>query len=182
MNSKMSLVPRPHFAGEGRGARGKSSNLPPETFTKPCDLQEVYRTITANTRLQLLTDRVRRHSTAATYPPTAPSNRSFCPRVTPFRGIVRLLAQRQFFSKTSGLVVVDIDHLDPLTKPPGCAASCLKTRFKVGAGWSSSAPADRGKKAFVPLTDPDPPAGCAPERRRKHPMGHGLRAVRVCRR
>lgn len=79
---KMSLflAPISPVKDGGTGQIIKPATLKPY---KTMTLQEVYRTITANTRLQLLTDRVRRHSTAATYPPTAPSNRSFCPTSPP---------------------------------------------------------------------------------------------------
>ena len=40
----------------------------------------------------------------------------------------------------------------------------------------------QGRKSFRALHPRPRPAGCAPECRRKYPMGHGLRAVRVCRR
>lgn len=79
---KMSLflAPISPVKDGGTGQIIKPATLKPY---KTMTLQEVYRTITANTRLQLLTDRVRRAFDSGDYPPTAPSNRSFCPTSPP---------------------------------------------------------------------------------------------------
>ena len=174
---KMSLflAPISPVKDGGTGQIIKPATLKPY---KTMTLQEVYRTITANTRLQLLTDRVRRAFDSGDLSAYRALKQELLPYVTPCGTFGR--RRSDSLLEASGLVVVDIDHLDSADEAARCAANCSKTRF-LGRSWSSSA-LRTGCKSLRALHPRPRPAGCAPECRRKYPMGHGLRAVRVCRR
>ena len=136
---KMSLflAPISPVKDGGTGQIIKPATLKPY---KTMTLQEVYRTITANTRLQLLTDRVRRAFDSGDLSAYRALKQELLPYVTPCGTFGR--RRSDSLLEASGLVVWTSTTSTPLTKPPGCAANCLKTRF-LGRSWSSSAPADR---------------------------------------
>ena len=128
---KMSLflAPISPVKDGGTGQIIKPATLKPY---KTMTLQEVYRTITANTRLQLLTDRVRRAFDSGDLSAYRALKQELLPYVTPCGTFAR--RRSDSLLEASGLVVVDIDHLD-------------------SADFIS--PCGQGVKAFVPYT-PDP--------------------------
>ena len=106
---KMSLflAPISPVKDGGTGQIIKPATLKPY---KTMTLQEVYRTITANTRLQLLTDRVRRAFDSGDLSAYRALKQELLPYVTPCGTFAR--RRSDSLLEASGLVVVDIDHLD----------------------------------------------------------------------
>lgn len=175
---KMSLflAPISPVKDSGTGQIIKPATLKPY---KTMTLQEVYRTITANTRLQLLTDRVRRAFDSGDLSAYRALKQELLPYVTPCGTFGR--RRSDSLLEASGLVVVDIDHLDSADEAARLRPPTVRRPVsKAGAGLHQ--PLRTGCKSLRALRPRPRPAGCAPECRRKHPMGHGLRAVRVCRR
>lgn len=175
---KMSLflAPISPVKDGGTGQIIKPATLKPY---KTMTLQEVYRTITANTRLQLLTDRVRRAFDSGDLSAYRALKQELLPYVTPCGTFAR--RRSDSLLEASGLVVVDIDHLDSADEAARLRRQLFEDPF-LRPELVFISPCGQGVKAFVPYTPRPRPAGCAPECRRKHPMGYGLRAVRVCRR
>ena len=101
------LAPISPVKDGGTGQIIKPATLKPY---KTMTLQEVYRTITANTRLQLLTDRVRRAFDSGDLSAYRALKQELLPYVTPCGTFGR--RRSDSLLEASGLVVVDIDHLD----------------------------------------------------------------------
>ena len=123
---KMSLflAPISPVKDGGTGQIIKPATLKPY---KTMTLQEVYRTITANTRLQLL-------------------------YVTPCGTFAR--RRSDSLLEASGLVVVDIDHLDSADEAARLRRQLFEDPF-LRPELVFSSPCGQGVKAFVPYT-PDP--------------------------
>lgn len=174
---KMSLflAPISPVKDGGTGQIIKPATLKPY---KTMTLQEVYRTITANTRLQLLTDRVRRAFDSGDLSAYRALKQELLPYVTPCGTFGR--RRSDSLLEASGLVVVDIDHLDSADEAARLRRQLFEDPF-LRPELVFISPCGQGVKPSCPTPRPRP-AGRAPERRRKYPMGYGLRAVRVCRR
>ena len=143
---KMSLflAPISPVKDSGTGQIIKPATLKPY---KTMTLQEVYRTITANTRLQLLTDRVRRAFDSGDLSAYRALKQELLPYVTPCGTFAR--RRSDSLLEASGLVVVDIDHLESAEE-----AENLKQQLFVDSYLSPTlvfvSPTGRGVKAFVP--------------------------------
>ena len=143
---KMSLflAPISPVKDGGTGQIIKPATLKPY---KTMTLQEVYRTITANTRLQLLTDRVRRAFDSGDLSAYRALKQELLPYVTPCGTFGR--RRSDSLLEASGLVVVDIDHLESAEE-----AENLKQQLFVDSYLSPTlvfvSPTGRGVKAFVP--------------------------------
>ena len=143
---KMSLflAPISPVKDGGTGQIIKPATLKPY---KTMTLQEVYRTITANTRLQLLTDRVRRAFDSGDLSAYRALKQELLPYVTPCGTFGR--RRSDSLLEASGLVVVDIDHLESAEE-----AENLKQQLFVDSYLRPTlvfvSPTGRGVKAFVP--------------------------------
>ena len=145
---KMSLflAPISPMKDGGTGQIIKPATLKPY---KTMTLQEVYRTITANTRLQLLTDRVRRAFDSGDLSAYRALKQELLPYVTPCGTFGR--RRSDSLLEASGLVVVDIDPADE-------AARLRRQLFEdpfLRPELVFISPCGQGVKAFVPYT-PDP--------------------------
>lgn len=170
------LAPISPVKDGGTGQIIKPATLKPY---KTMTLQEVYRTITANTRLQLLTDRVRRAFDSGDLSAYRALKQELLPYVTPCGTFGR--RRSDSLLEASGLVVVDIDHLDSADEAAQLRRQLFEDPF-LRPELVFISPLRTGCKSLRALHPRPRPAGCAPECRRKYPMGYGLRAVRVCRR
>lgn len=134
---KMSLflAPISPVKDGGTGQIIKPATLKPY---KTMTLQEVYRTITANTRLQLLTDRVRRAFDSGD--------------LSAYRALKQ--GRSDSLLEASGLVVVDIDHLDSADEAARLRRQLFEDPF-LRPELVFISPCGQGVKAFVPYT-PDP--------------------------
>ena len=163
---KMSLflAPISPVKDGGTGQIIKPATLKPY---KTMTLQEVYRTITANTRLQLLTDRVRRAFDSGDLSAYRALKQELLPYVTPCGVFTRrrsdcltescgTFARRRSDSllEASGLVVVDIDHLDSADEAARLRRQLFEDPF-LRPELVFISPCGQGVKAFVPYT-PDP--------------------------
>ena len=138
------LAPISPVKDGGTGQIIKPATLKPY---KTMTLQEVYRTITANTRLQLLTDRVRRAFDSGDLSAYRALKQELLPYVTPCGVFTR--RRSDCLKLPSGLVVVDVDHLDS----PDEAGRLKQLLFKdpyLAPVLVFISPTGRGVKAFVP--------------------------------
>ena len=133
----------------GTGQIIKPATLKPY---KTMTLQEVYRTITANTRLQLLTDRVRRAFDSGDLSAYRALKQELLPYVTPCGTFAR--RRSDSLLEASGLVVVDIDHLDSADEAARLRRQLFEDPF-LRPELVFISPCGQGVKAFVPYT-PDP--------------------------
>ena len=148
---KMSLflAPISPVKDGGTGQIIKPATLKPY---KTMTLQEVYRTITANTRLQLLTDRVRRAFDSGDLSAYRALKQELLPYVTPCGTFGR--RRSDSLLEASGLVVVDIDHLDSADEAARLRRQLFEDPF-LRPELVFISPCGQGVKAFVPYT-PDP--------------------------
>mgnify|MGYP000757207859 FL=1 len=145
---KMSLflAPISPVKDGGTGQIIKPATLKPY---KTMTLQEVYRTITANTRLQLLTDRVRRAFDSGDLSAYRALKQELLPYVTPCGTFGR--RRSDSLLEASGLVVVDIDHLDSADEAAQLRRQLFEDPF-LRPELVFISPCGQGVKAFVPLS------------------------------
>lgn len=143
------LAPISPVKDSGTGQIIKPATLKPY---KTMTLQEVYRTITANTRLQLLTDRVRRAFDSGDLSAYRALKQELLPYVTPCGTFAR--RRSDSLLEASGLVVVDIDHLDSADEAARLRRQLFEDPF-LRPELVFISPCGQGVKAFVPYT-PDP--------------------------
>ncbi len=120
---------------------------------KTMTLQEVYRTITANERLQQLTARVRQAFESGDTRAYRALKQASLPYVTP----CGTFSHRRGDSllEASGLVVVDIDHLDSTEEAEELRRQLFEDPY-LRPELVFVSPCGRGVKAFVPYS-PNPP-------------------------
>ncbi len=149
---KMSLflAPISPVKDGGTGQIIKPATLKPY---KTMTLQEVYRTITANTRLQLLTDRVRRAFDSGDLSAYRALKQELLPYVTPCGTFAR--RRSDSLLEASGLVVVDIDHLDSADEAARLRRQLFEDPF-LRPELVFISPCGQGVKASCP-TPPTPP-------------------------
>ena len=146
------LAPISPVKDGGTGQIIKPATLKPY---KTMTLQEVYRTITANTRLQLLTDRVRRAFDSGDLSAYRALKQELLPYVTPCGVFTR--RRSDCLTESSGLVVVDIDHLESAEETENLRQQLFDDPYLCPALVFIS-PTGRGVKAFVPCLHGQNPA------------------------
>ena len=154
---KMSLFQNPIAPQrDPQGRILKAATLTPAMEVTPAD---VYQLITCNEPLHLATLQVRNAADIRA------AKASLLPYVTPCGVFTRRNCRSLL--KTSGLVVVDIDHLDSLQEAEQMRRTLFDDPFLCPVLCFVS-PGGRGVKAFVPYR-------CRTKCRRKHVLGNELR-------
>ena len=145
----------------------------PATLTpyKTTDLQEVYKIITTNEQLKQLTGQVRMAVESGDTQACRRLKQENLPYVPPCGVFTR--RRSDCLTETSGLVVVDVDHLQSLAEAEALRQRLFDDPYLCPALVFVS-PTGRGVKAFVPCPHGQNPAGDT--------MGHELRPLHVRRR
>lgn len=128
---------------------GRGRIVTPATLLPFCEVsvEQVYRMITCNEKLRLLTEQVR----AATDMRTAKT--TLLPYVTPCGTFTR--RSSKCFVSPSRLIVIDVDHLDSYEEAVGMRRTLFDDPF-LRPVLAYISPSGRGVKAFVPAATAHP--------------------------
>ena len=134
------------------GATGKIVKSATLTPLRTLELNEVYQLITANKRLITLTQAIREAALQGDDNNCRMLKQQTLPYVTPCGTFAR--RRSDSLLEASGLVVVDIDHLDSADEAARLRRQLFEDPF-LRPELVFSSPCGQGVKAFVPYT-PDP--------------------------
>lgn len=143
---KMSLflAPISPVRSADTGQISKPATLKPY---KALTVQEVYRTITTNKRLELLTAQVRQAAESGDVKAYRKLKQELLPYVTPCGTFS--YRRGDCLIQPSGLIVVDIDHLDSVEEAEELRQQLFDDKF-LSPELVFISPCGRGVKAFVP--------------------------------
>jgi hypothetical protein len=151
---KMSLF-MPPISPMKDGATGKTVKSATLTPLRTLELNEVYQLITANKRLITLTQAIREAALQGDDNNCRMLKQQTLPYVTPCGVFTR--RRSDCLTESSGLVVVDIDHLESAEETENLRQQLFDDRYLCPALVFIS-PTGRGVKAFVPCLHGQNPA------------------------